>query len=56
MSVATEDIRAMSDEELRAAWAADEDASALAEARRRDQADRAARERAQIRDEWASGP
>ena len=52
MSVATQDIRAMSDEQLREAWAAGEDASALAEARRRDQADKAARLREQLRDEW----
>ena len=52
MSVATQDIRAMSDEELRAAWAADEDASALAEARRRDALDKRLRASAAIRDEW----
>jgi Protein of unknown function (DUF3631) len=52
VTVAVQDIRAMSDEELRAAWAADEASPAFAEARRRDQADRAAREREQIREEW----
>ena len=52
MSVATADMRAMSDEQLREAWAADEASPALAEARRRDQADRAARLREQLRAEW----
>ena len=52
MSVATQDIRAMSDEDLREAWAADEDASALAEARRRDALDKRLRASAAIRDEW----
>jgi len=52
VSVTVEDVRGMSDEQLRERWAADADASVLAEARRRDQADRAARERAQVRAEW----
>ena len=51
MSVALQDMRAMSDEELRELYAADEPA-ALAEAARRDRADRAARAREQLRAEW----
>ena len=42
----------MSDEQLREAWAADEDASALAEARRRDALDKRLRAGKAIRDEW----
>jgi hypothetical protein len=63
VSVATQDMRGMSDEELRELFASDEAASALAEAERRDQADqevarlRARTEKARqaqraIQDEW----
>lgn len=52
MPVATVDMQAMSDEELRELFASDEGAAALAEAARRDQADKAARSREQIRAEW----
>jgi len=51
VTVALQDMRAMSDEELRELYAADEPA-ALAEAARRDRADRAARSREQLRAEW----
>ena len=49
MTVAVEDMRAMSDEELLAAFRSDEQAAeAYAEAQRRDQAGKAARAREQI--------
>ena len=53
MTVAVEGMRAMSDEELLAAFRSDEQAAeAYAEAQRRDQAGKAARAREQIRAEW----
>ena len=53
MTVAVEGMRAMSDEELLAAFRSDEQAAeAYAEAQRRDQVGKAARAREQIRAEW----